>query len=254
MRIRVLGSHGSRVPGFHTSCMLINDNLLLDVGTVSAILDLNEQATVDHVVLTHAHLDHVVDLAFLVDNVFTLRREPLRIWGPAQVLESVQIHLFNNEIWPDFSRIKVNGFPLVEFCPLAPGVVTEIAGVRFAWVQTNHVVFTAGYLITAPSGSVLHSGDTSTTSELWKMGRDCSDLRLAFVETSFPNRLEAIARASGHLTPAMLREELAKLDRPELPVKVFHMKPQFIGELCAELDELHDSRLQILSGGEVFNC
>ena len=254
MRIRVLGSHGSRVPGFHTSCMLFNDALLLDAGTVSAILTLEEQARIDHVVLTHAHLDHVVDLAFLVDNVFTLRTAPLRIWGPAEVLASVRNHLFNNEIWPDFSRIQVHGFPLVEFCPLPSGVATEIAGLRFAWVRTNHVVYTAGYLISAEAGSVLHSGDTTTTSELWELGRNSPDLRLAFIETSFPNRLEAIARASGHLTPAMLREELGKLAKPELPVKIFHMKPQFIGELRAELHELHDPRLQILDGGEVFNC
>jgi ribonuclease BN (tRNA processing enzyme) len=233
--------------------MLVNDNLLLDVGTVSAILTLEEQAAIDHVVLTHAHLDHVVDLAFLVDNVFTLRRAPLRIWGPEAVLTAVRTHLFNNEIWPDFSCIKVHDFPLVEFCPLPPGVVSEIAGLRFSWVRTNHVVFTAGYLISAPSGSVLHSGDTSTTADLWALGHGCNDLRLAFVETSFPNRLAEIATASGHLTPAMLQGELAKLARPELPVRIFHMKPQFIGEIRVELDELHDPRLQMLDGGEVFN-
>lgn len=254
MRIRVLGSHGSRLPGFHTSSMLINANILLDAGTVTAVLSLAEQAAIDHVILTHAHLDHVVDLAFLADNVFTLRTTPLRIWGPEEVLASVRNHLFNNEIWPDFARIQVKDFPIVELCPLPVGMASEIGGLTLSWERTTHPVFTAGYLIETGGNSLLHSGDTSVTEKLWEMGRAASGLQLAFVETSFPNRLEKIARASGHLTPEMLKGELAKLDRPELPIKIFHMKPQFLDEILAELHDLDDPRLQILHGGEIFHC
>ncbi len=254
MRIRVLGSYGSRLPGYHTSSMLINDNILLDAGTVTAVLSLAEQAAIDHVILTHAHLDHVVDLAFLADNVFTLRTAPLRIWGPEEVLASIRNHLFNNEIWPDFARIRVRDFPIVELRPLAVGRESEVGGLTLKWERTNHPVFTAGYLISSEGNTLLHSGDTSITGKLWDMGRGASALRLAFVETSFPNRLEAIARASGHLTPEMLKGELAKLGRPELPVKIFHMKPQFLDEILAELHALDDPRLQILHGGEIFHC
>lgn len=253
MKIRVLGSHGSRVPGYHTSAMLINDRVLLDAGTVTALLSLEEQAAIDDVILTHAHLDHVVDLAFLADNVFTLRDAPLRIWGPPQVLETLRCHLFNNEIWPDFSTIRVGDFPVIEFMPLPSGQESVVGGLHLRWVQTNHVVFTAGYLLRQETGAVLFSGDTSVTEALWQLGRDCSDLRLAFVETSFPNRLQGIATASGHLTPAMLKGELVKLERPDLPVKIFHMKPQFLAEILAELQALDETRIQILSGGEVFH-
>jgi len=254
MRIRVLGSHGSRLPGYHTSSMLINDNILLDAGTVTAVLSLPEQAAIDHVILTHAHLDHVVDLAFLADNVFTLRTTPLRIWAPDEVLVSVRKHLFNNEIWPDFSRIRINEFPILDLLPLPVGATGEIGGLSVRWEQTNHPVFTAGYLIASGGRTLLHSGDTSVTENLWQLGRSAPGLALAFVETSFPNRLEQIARASGHLTPEMLKGELAKLDRPELPIKIFHMKPQFLDEILAELHDLDDPRLQILHGGEIFHC
>lgn len=254
MRIRVLGSHGSRLPGYHTSSMLINDNILLDAGTVTAVLSLAEQAMIDHVILTHAHLDHVVDLAFLADNVFTLRSTPLCIWAPEEVLSSIRSHLFNDEIWPDFARIRVKDFPIVELRPLPVGVESEIGGLSLSWEQTNHPVFTAGYLISSGGNTLLHSGDTSVTENLWQMGHAASGLRLAFVETSFPNRLAAIARASGHLTPEMLKCELVKLDRPELPIKIFHIKPQFLDEILAELHALDDPRLQILHGGEIFHC
>lgn len=251
MRVRVLGCHGSRVPGFFTSAMLINDNVLVDAGAVTT-LPMPEQAAIDHVILTHAHLDHIVDLAFLADNVFTLRRSPLRVWGPEPVLDSVRRYLFNNEIWPDFATIRAGDFPLIEFNPLPVGVESEVGGVRLRWEQTNHVVFTAGYLLSQGDGSVFVSGDTTETDALWVLPRDCSDLRLAFVETSFPNRLEDIARVSGHLTPAMLQRELCKIGKPQLPVKVFHMKPQFLDEIVPELQQLSDPRLQVLNGGEVF--
>lgn len=251
MRVRVLGCHGSRVPGYYTSAMLINDNLLLDAGAVTT-LTMPEQAAIDHVVLTHAHLDHIVDLAFLADNVFTLRRSPLKVWGPEPVLASVRRYLFNNEIWPDFATIRAGDFPLIEFIPLPAGQETEVGGVQLRWERANHVVFTAGYLLRQDDRAVFFSGDTTETEALWALPRACAALRLAFIETSFPNRLEKVAQVSGHLTPAMLQRELVKLAKPALPVKVFHMKPQFLDELLPELHALADPRLQVLSGGEVF--
>jgi len=252
MKIRVLGCHGSRVPGYYTSAMLINDNLLLDAGAVTT-LSVPEQAAIDHVILTHAHLDHIVDLAFLADNVFTLRREPLRVWGPEPVLDAVRRYLFNNEIWPDFATIRAGDFPLIEFIPLPAQQESIVGGVRLRWEQTNHTVFTAGYLLSQDDRAVFFSGDTGETEKLWALPRGCETLRMAFVETSFPNRLAEIARVSGHLTPAMLHSELLKLGRPDLPVKVFHMKPQFLLELLPELQALGDPRLEILSGGEAFS-
>jgi hypothetical protein len=62
-----------------------------------------------------------------------------------------------------------------------------------------------------------------------------------------------LAAASGHLTPALLRGELTKLGRDELPVKIFHIKPRFRDETVAELNALGDARLQILHGGEEFH-
>ncbi|ORJ63058.1 3',5'-cyclic-nucleotide phosphodiesterase [Geothermobacter hydrogeniphilus] len=252
MEIRVLGSFGSRLPGFNTSSLLLDGRLLLDAGTVTAILPLEEQAAIDDVLLTHGHLDHMVDLAFLVDNVLTLRESPLRVWGPAVVLESLRRNLFNGEVWPDFSRLPQAAAPALQFCPLNEAGGTEIAGYRVEWARTSHPVFTAGYLLHGDAGSVLFSGDTTTTEAIWQLGRGCRDLLLAFIETSFPDRLRELAIASGHLTPAMLRSELAKFGRPDVPVKIFHVKPQFLAEVEAELAALGDLQLEVLKGGEAF--
>lgn len=252
MKIRVLGSYGSRIPGYHTSSLLINDRLLLDAGTVTAALSLEQQLAIDDVLLTHAHLDHMVDLAFLVDNVLTLRSAPLRVWAPEPVLRAVHEHLFNDAVWPDFTRLPDAAAPALRLLPLPADQETEVAGTRVRWVRTNHPVFTAGYCLTEGETSLLYSGDTGGTESLWRLARSCSRLAIAFIETSFPDRLAALAAASGHLTPATLRGELAKLGRDEVPVKIFHIKPQFLGEIVAELNALGEGRLQILHGGEEF--
>jgi len=253
MNIRVLGSYGSRTPGHHTSSLLINGRLLLDAGTVTAALSIEEQRSIDDVLLTHAHLDHTVDLAFLVDNVLTLRSEPLRLWAPAPVLETLRRHLFNDAIWPDFTRLPTPQAPALRLLPLAEEGATPVAGLQVRWKRTTHPVCAVGYCLSEGETSLLHSGDTGITEALWQMARGCPQLRMAFVETSFPNRLADLATASGHLTPAMLQGELRKLGRDNLPVKVFHIKPQFFDEIVAELNALEDGRLQILRGGEEFS-
>jgi len=252
VEVRVLGSFGSRLPGIYTSSLLINDRMLLDAGTVTSSLRLEEQVAVDDVLLTHAHLDHMVDLAFLVDNVLTLRQLPLRVWAPEPVLAILRNHLFNDEVWPDFTRLPDPLAPALELRPLPESGAVEISGVTVRWARTRHPVVTAGYCLQQGGAGLLFSGDTAATDAIWELARGCRELRAAFIETSFPNRLQALAEASGHLTPAMLAGELAKFDRPGVPVKIFHIKPQFLEEVVAELEALGEQRLQVLYGGEVF--
>lgn len=254
MKIRVLGSHGSRLPGVNTSCFLIDDRLLIDAGAITATLTIEEQAGIDHIVLTHAHLDHTADLAFLVDNVFALRTTPLTIWGVEPVLDALQRYIFNDQIWPDFTRIENDGSPIVRLAPLPERENGRFVlnGISFGWRRTEHVVPTVGYLLEKDGGSVLFSGDTRETDSLWEMGCTGSNLKMVFVETSFPNRFRRLAEDCGHLTPEMLQGELKKLGKPEVPVKIFHMKPQFLDEIVQELESLDDPRLEVLQGGETF--
>ena len=251
MNVRVLGSCGSRVPGHQTSCLLIEENVAVDAGGLTAKLSVEDQAGIDHVLVSHAHLDHVYDLAFLADNVMASRSEPLRVWAPAEVLTVLQENLFNDQLWPDLTRLRLYDFPVLDLCCLPEGKTTRIGSFDVSWARTNHPVFAAGYLLAGGKTSILYSGDTTTTEALWSLGKSADELAAVFVETSFPDRLEALALQTGHLTPGMLVKELAKLDKPEVPVKIFHMKPQYLEEISAEMAWCQRHR-QILDGNERF--
>jgi len=252
MEFQVLGSFGARLPGHGTVCFLVNDRMLVDAGAVTWRLNLEQQLAIDDVLLTHAHLDHIVDLAFIADNVLPFRDRSIRVWAPAEVLDAAHRHLFNNVLWPDFTSLKVGREPVLEFRPLPEGGVTEIAGIKVSWRGTSHTVFTAGYLLEQNDRSLLVSGDTGPTEAIWALGRNSRGLAGVLAEVSFPNRLQDLALASGHLTPALVGEEMAKLNRPDVPVWVFHMKPQFLEEILAELDALQGLQLRVLRGNEVI--
>ena len=251
MKVRVLGSCGSRVPGQQTSCLLIDEQVIVDAGGITAKLSVEEQAGIDHVLISHAHLDHVYDLAFLADNVMARRTEPLRVWAPEEVLEVLHRNLFNDQIWPDLTSLRLSGFPVIELCCLPEGAVTRVGSLEVCWVPTSHTVFSAGYLLSGAETSILYSGDTTTTDALWELGKTAKQLAAVFVETSFPDRMETLALETGHLTPTLLVKELAKLDKPEVPVKIFHMKPQYLEEISAELASCQ-KQCRVLNGNERF--
>ena len=69
------------------------------------------------------------------------------------------------------------------------------------------------------------------------------------METAFPNRLGALAHASGHLTPQLLERELEKM--PDVPVWVYHIKPTFYDETAEEIERL-GSRIQILQQDQTY--
>lgn len=250
MKVRVLGSFGSRLGKSQTCSLLINDRLLLDAGAVASVLSLPEQIAIDDVLLTHAHLDHIADLPFLVDNVFVWRTTPLRVWAPAPVLQAIKDHMFNDIVWPDFTRLPSPTAPILQLLPLALSGEDHIGNLTVRWAPTRHPVPSVGYCITEGESTVLFSGDTGSTDELWALGRSFLQMKAVFIETTFPDRLASLGEVSGHLTPTTLRGELEKLGRPDIPVKIFHAKAQFLEEIREELRDL--THLQILQGGEEF--
>jgi cAMP phosphodiesterase len=250
MKVHVLGCAGGEQPGRRLTSFLLNDHVLLDAGAATSSLSLVEQERIRAVLLSHSHLDHVVGLAFLGDNLAVKNLPaPVSVWSIPGVLTVLREHLFNNLLWPDFTVLPSVSQPVFRLLPLQEGVETPVEGISVTAISVHHTLPAVGYLIRDRSGAVLYSGDTGPTEKLWLEARSANDLRAVIIETSFPDRLQALARQSGHLTPAMLKEELIKLSK-KVPVFITHLKSQFIAEIQKEIAALGD--LTLLEEGKTY--
>lgn len=251
MIFKVAGCYGSELPGYHSSGFLVNGRLLLEAGTVTSVLTWEEQLGVTEVLVSHMHLDHVKELAFLVDNRVGKAARPLVVTGVAGVVTGLRRHLFNERIWPDFTRIPSRRAPTLTYRVIPEGRYSRICGLSVKPVRVNHSDVATGYILREPGTSVLFSGDTGPTAAIWKSARRLRDLKAVIVECSFPDGLEEIALASGHLTPALLERELQQLGRPEVPVYLYHMKPLHLPAIAAELSRL-SRPVELLQQGRTY--
>jgi len=252
MKIIVLGCGGGISSEAYSTSLLVGEHVLIDAGTGVNKLPLDTMKRIDHVFLTHSHLDHVATLPLLIDSVSTWRERPLVVHAQEATLQALRNHIFNNVIWPDFSRIPTAQSPFLRYQPLRPGDVETIDGIRIRSIPVNHVVPAVGYLVNGPSGSLAFSGDTTETEEFWKVLNGCSDLRHVIVETSFPDKDEAICRLAHHFTPRMLVQELNKLNAGP-GVYITHLMPGMEDIIMSEIDT-HASphRPQRLREGQPF--
>ncbi len=218
---------------------LVDGVVAIDAGAITRALTIEEQRRIRHVLLTHTHLDHTATLPFLIENIFGSNQEPVTIYCAKKVLAGVRRHLFNNDTWPDFSRIPNHLYPSVVFEEITaeePFVINGLPSgpLEVTAIPVNHIVPTVGLLLRQAGGSLLFTSDTGPTERVWELANQTEDLRALIVECSFPNRLSQVAEVSRHLTPASLATELDKLRR-ETRVLLYHFKPPYITELRSEL-------------------
>ncbi len=257
MEIRVLGCHGSQLPGCGLTSFLIDGTTLVDAGAVTSVLALEEQARVEHILVTHAHLDHIRELSSLADNLCYFRRgTPLWVVAPEGVIAQLRKHIFNGAIWPDFSAIPSAENPVLRFMAVRPGEASSLGHLRVTAIPVHHTVETVAYVVDAGTGSgapaAVFIGDTGPTDEVWAVaGQD--RVRAVFVETSLPGELGDLARLTGHLTPADLAAELGKLGRANQPqIYLYHMKIQYLNEIQQEISLLGNVNIHVLSDGQVI--
>jgi cAMP phosphodiesterase len=252
MRLRVLGCYGTELRNYHATSFLVNEAILVDAGTIASAMTMEDQLKIRNILLSHSHLDHVKGLFFLADNLFERFSTTVNIYSTAGILDILKTHYFNNLLSPDFTSIPDKKNPIMRFRPIAPGESFEVNGLTVNAFKANHVVESVGYKLQDGNGSILYSGDTGATPWIWKEAREQKGLKAIFVETSFPNRLRDLARLTGHLTPSMLEEELKKMGDLDVPIFIFHMKPQYLETLTAEIEQLNHPNISILKQGDEF--
>lgn len=253
MKVQVLGCHGAELGNRKTCGFKINDCVLLDAGTICSALSLSEQRNIRHILVSHAHLDHTKGLASFSENLHTeLTRTPVTLFGLQPILDALQNHLFNDHLWPDFTRLPNKEKPVLHMQVLSEGETYQIDDLEITAFAVNHTVPSSGFIIRRGNTSMLYSGDTHQTENLWKAAAKEPFLKAALIEVSFPNALVNLARESKHLTPALFQKEFSKMGKPRLPVYAYHMKPKHLKEIERELEALALPHLTLLKDGMTF--
>lgn len=252
MKLTVLGCGGGIGSGRHTTCFLLDDDILIDAGTGITSLSLEQLAAVDHVFLTHSHLDHVLGLPLLVDAVGDRRERPLVVHALPDTLEILSQHLFNWKLWPDFREIPDASAPWLRFERMALGSELDLGGRKICSLPARHTVPACGYKISGKQGSLVFTGDTTRSEALMHTLNEMSDLGDLIIETSFENDLRDVAVASMHHWPDSLALELKHL-KPRPRIWITHLKPGNEDPIVAELRRcIPDREIAPLVQGQVI--
>ncbi|KYP11752.1 MAG: hypothetical protein A0129_06110 [Limnobacter sp. CACIAM 66H1] len=166
----MLGCSGSiGIPGQGTTSFLIDSDILIDAGTGLCELDFARLEQIEHVLITHSHLDHICGLPFLIDTVGVGRKRPLRVYATLPTIRALQQHIFNEEIWPDFSKIPTAENPVLEYVEIQPEQELLFGERRITTVEVDHTVPAVGVFLITPTGGWCFSGDTHQTDRLFTL-------------------------------------------------------------------------------------
>jgi ribonuclease BN (tRNA processing enzyme) len=241
MKVRVLGCSGAIAKDCRTTSFLIDGDVLIDAGTGVGDLTLDEMRKVDKVFLTHSHLDHVAALPLMVDACAARRNTPLQIHALAGTIEALKAHIFNDVIWPDFSRIPSLESPFVSFHEIKTGQTLQLKGKLIEVLPAVHTVPAVGYAVTAGTGCWVFSGDTERNPAFWKRVNELN-VAMLVIETAFSNREKELAKVSLHLSPMVLADELDNIHHDKkYPIYITHTKPAETSLIMAEIQKFDET-------------
>ncbi len=237
MKLRVLGCSGAIAKDCRTTSFLVDSDVLVDAGTGVGDLSLEEMRSIDHVFLTHSHLDHIAALPLMVDAIASQRTHPIQVHALPGTIAALRAHVFNNVIWPDFSRIPSEAAPFVAFHDITVGQCVKVGNKSIEPLPAVHTVPACGYAISDGGPHWVFTGDTERNPAFWQR-IEAMDVAMLVIETAFSNREQDLARRSLHLSPATLANELGCMNqRRPVPVYITHTKPSETVLIMAEIEQ-----------------
>lgn len=252
MKLKILGCSGGIGGDLRTTSMLLDEDVLIDAGTGVGDLSVPDLTKIDHIFVTHSHMDHVTSIPFLIDTVGWMRETPITLYATRETLGILHEHLFNWKLWPDFAQIPDPSRPVLRYQAIEIGVPVRLGEREITALPANHVVPAVGYRIDSGAASLVFSGDTTTNDALWEHVNAIDNLRYLIIETALSDRERALAIASKHLCPSLLADELAKLTlSPD--VYITHLKPRESDVIMDEiLARVAERRPKMLRNNQVF--
>lgn len=253
MKIRIIGCSGAEFPGHKTPSFLLDDEIIFDAGSLTGVLDEKAQMRIKHIFITHAHLDHIMSIPFLADNIIVAEQQnKVSLYSIPPVLKVIKQHLFNSALWPDFTIIPKPDNAILNFVKLSAGKAVRVNSYTVTPYEVNHTVPAVGYLVQDRRGKrFFYTGDTGPSAKTWeKLGNRKIDCLI--IDVSFPNNLSGMALRSGHLTPELLVKEMARMQQKPEQVCITHIKPQYYKIIKDELKNLGIKNLRILRDGDTI--
>jgi len=225
--IKILGTNGTKGLKGGTSSFYIDNKNVIDAGNLLIPLGA-KSAEIETIWLTHSHLDHILDIAYILDSYFSERKRPLVLRGLSSTLDAVKEHFLNDIIWPDFSLIplgKEEGMA-IEYEPIEIGVKYTLEnGAILEAIETDHTVPSCGYVVTQGDKALLISADTLSLKSVLTYIVEHPHVKSIVIECSFPTSMEHLARVSKHLTPKILFDSLKSIENSGILLYINHIKP-----------------------------
>lgn len=247
--LKIVGSHGTKTPDGGTTCLQVAENVLIDAGNI--ISGLGEEAKkIQHIFLTHSHIDHIVDLPFMLDLYYADQTHTLHIHALPETLQIIRSSLFNFDLYPDFSQINLlnSEHKAVEFHEIEPFEHYTIGEITLMPFPTHHTVPSCGYVIKKEEQGIMFTADTGPSPVIWDILNEDETIHTLITEVSFPSYYEKLATESLHFTPRLLSEDIEFLDRDDVRVCIMHLKPGF-GKMIEEEIGIYDL---LRNGGEIL--
>ncbi|SMC18056.1 3',5'-cyclic-nucleotide phosphodiesterase [Andreprevotia lacus DSM 23236] len=225
MRLRILGCSGGIGGANRTTCFLLGDNVLIDAGTGLGELSYDELLRIEHVFVTHAHLDHIACLPMLLDTVVGARTQPVVVHATAETLHILRTHIFNWQVWPDFSVIPGPDHAILKFETMPLGDTRQVGDAHITALPALHTIPAVGYLLAGPDGALAFSGDSADCPAFWHALNGVDKLKYVILETAFSNREHELARVSRHFAPGSMIASLGRYTG-DAEILITHLKPQ----------------------------
>jgi len=253
--IIVLGAHGAKGSEGGSSSFYLNEHHVIDAGNL--LLPLEEKsAEIETIWLTHSHLDHISDIAYILDNYYEERTKPLKVYALTETINALQEHFFNNKIWPDFSRIPLNGSAEMSLSYHALSVGEEYILGEEKTIQAflgDHSVPSVGYIVREGTSALILSADTYSLNHIVARVEKDTMITALVLECSFPIRMGELAKTSKHLTAEYLFEGIKALEKRGLTLYINHIKPVYSDVIKEEIASLQGTwNVVILEDGDTI--
>ncbi|WP_071628156.1 HD domain-containing phosphohydrolase [Poseidonibacter lekithochrous] len=254
--IKILGASGSKTKTTGTTSFQIFNDIVIDAGNIINSIG-KEALYVNHIFLTHSHSDHITDLPFMLETFFEKRTKPLIIYALKETIQSLKSHTFNNEIWPDFTKINMinSDEKSLIFKEIELNEIISLGEYQIKPIHANHIEGSCGYIIEKDDLSFAISGDTYVNDSLWEEVNNNKKIKSLIIECSFPSEMDKLAHDSKHLTPKILASELEKLKRDDVQIFLYHLKASYHKRMQKEINDYNilKNNGKILEEGDVIH-